>query len=137
MIDLAVSELTIRLLRHQSRSFILSFCEQEPDNNGLTAAVNYISHHISDNLDIDQLCRLACMSRTKFFHEFKVHIGCSPMAFQHQMRLKQAATRIKKGQQITHVCFDLGFMNASHFSRSFKLFYGFTPREYKARYLNN
>ncbi len=137
MIDLAVSELTIRLLRHQSREFILSFCQQEPDNNGLNAALNYMNQHVSDNLDIEHLSKLACMSRTKFFHEFKVHLGCTPIAFQHQTRLKQAATLIKNGQQITHACFELGFSNASHFSRSFKLFHGLTPSQYKARHLIN
>ena len=135
MIDLAVSELTVRLLRHQSRDFMLSFCQKEPDHNGLTAALNYMNQHISDHLNIDHLCRLACMSRTKFFHEFKVHLGCTPIAFQHQARLKQAAMMIKSGQPITNVCFELGFSNASHFSRSFKLFYGLSPREYKTRSL--
>jgi len=137
MIDLAVSELTVRLLRHQSREFILSFCQQEPDNNGLNAALNYMSKHVNDNLDIDHLCRLACMSRTKFFHEFKVHLGCSPIAFQHQTRLKKAANMIKNGQQITHICFELGFSNASHFSRSFKIFHGMSPSQFKARHLAN
>jgi AraC-like DNA-binding protein len=133
MIDLAVSELTVRLLRHQSRDFMLSFCQKEPDNNGLNAALSYIYQHISDHLDINHLCRLACMSRTKFFHHFKSHLGCTPIAFQHQVRLKQAANMIKQGQAITKVCFELGFSSASHFSRSFKLFYGLSPREYKIR----
>jgi AraC-like DNA-binding protein len=133
MIDLAVSELTVRLLRHQSRDFMLSFCQNEPDNNGLSAALSYIYQHISDHLDINHLCRLACMSRTKFFNKFKTHLGCTPIAFQHQIRLKQAANMIKNGQPITAVCFELGFSNASHFSRSFKLFYGLSPREYKIR----
>lgn len=133
MIDLAVSELTVRLLRHQSRDFILAFSQQEPDNNGLNAALNYMVKHINETLDIDHLCRLACMSRTKFFHNFKVHLGCSPIAFQQQIRLKQAAVLIKSGLQITHVCFELGFSNTSHFSRSFKLFHGLSPSQYKAR----
>jgi len=133
MIDLAVSELTVRLLRHQSRDFMLSFCKKEPDNNGLNAALSYIYQHVSDHLDINHLCRLACMSRTKFFHHFKSHLGCTPIAFQHQVRLKQAANMIKNGQAITKVCFALGFSSASHFSRSFKLFYGLSPREYKIR----
>jgi AraC-like DNA-binding protein len=137
MIDLAVSELTIRLLRHQSREFILSFTEQEPDHNGLSAALHYMGQHVSEHIDIDHLCRLACMSRTKFFHEFKVNLGCTPSNFLHQIRLKKAANMIKNGQQITHACFALGFSNASHFSRSFKLFHGLSPSQYRQRHLNS
>lgn len=135
MISLAVSELTIRLLRHQTRDFMLSFCQQQPDNNGLAAVINYIEKHVGESLDIDDLARIACMGRTTFFNNFRNHFGCSPVAFQQQLRLKKAALRIKQGEQITHTCFDLGFNNASHFSRCFKQFYGVTPRQYKLRAL--
>ncbi len=135
MISLAVSELTIRLLRHQTRDFMLSFCQQQPDNNGLSAVVHYIEKNLGESLDIDFLARIACMGRTKFFNEFRIHFGCSPIAFQQQLRLKQAALHIKQGQQITLTCFDLGFNNASHFSRCFKQFYGVTPRQYQMKKL--
>jgi len=135
MVALAVSELTIRLLHQQTREFILAFSQQEPDNNGLSAALNHIELHLNENINIDDLARISCMSRTKFFHEFKVHLGCTPMAYQLQGRLKKAAVLLKKGEQITQTCFALGFTNTSHFSRSFKKFYGLSPRQYKDRYL--
>lgn len=134
MISLAVSELTIRLLRHQTRDFMLSFCQEQPDNNSLTATVSYIEDNLAENIDIDVLARIACMGRTKFFNEFRIHFGCSPLAFQQQQRLKKAAMLIQRGKQITQTCFELGFNNASHFSRCFKLFYGLTPRQYKSRH---
>jgi len=137
LISLAVSELTIRLLRHQTRDFMLSFCQQQPDKNGLTAAVSYIEKNLGECLDIDMLASIACMGRTKFFNEFRIHFGCSPMAFQQQLRLKKAALHIKQGQQITLTCFELGFNNASHFSRCFKQFHGLTPRQYQMRNLAN
>ncbi len=59
------------------------------------------------------------------------------MAYQLQSRLKKAAVLLKKGEQITQVCFSLGFTNTSHFSRSFKKFYGISPRQYKDRYLTS
>ncbi len=136
MVALAVSELTIRLLHQQTREFILAFSHKEPDNNGLNAALNYIELHINENVNIDDLARISCMSRTKFFHEFKLHIGCSPMVYQLQSRLKQAASLLKKGQQVTQTCFALGFTNSSHFSRCFKKFYGISPRQYKERYIS-
>ena len=135
MVALAVSELTIRLLHQQTREFILAFSQQEPDHNGLNAAINQIELHLNESLSIDELARISCMSRTKFFHEFKVHLGCSPMVYQLQSRLKKAGKLLKQGQQITQTCFALGFTNTSHFSRCFKKFYGISPRQYKERYL--
>ncbi|WP_259337984.1 AraC family transcriptional regulator [Colwellia sp. RSH04] len=137
MISLAVSELVIRLLHHQTREFLLSFCQKEPEINGLSAVVNYIEQHLSEHLDIDFLARLACMSRTKFFNDFKQHMGCSPIAFQQQRRLYKAANLLKAGKTVTQCCFELGFINTSHFSRCFKLFYGYSPSQYKIRQLNS
>jgi len=137
LIDLAISELTVRLLREQTRQFIIKHSEETPDCNGLNAALFEIQKKLSAPLDIEHLCKLACMSRTKFFEQFKLHLGCTPVAYQQQLRLKRAADLIKQGKQITHVCYDLGYVNASHFSRSFKQHYGLCPSEYKQRHFNN
>ena len=80
MIDLAVHELIARLLRHQTRDFIISHSINEPDNNGINAVIDYLHNHLKDEVNIDQLCKLACMSRTKFFDEFKQLLGVTPQA---------------------------------------------------------
>ncbi|WP_206484985.1 AraC family transcriptional regulator [Thalassotalea sp. G2M2-11] len=134
MIDLAVSELIVRLLRHQTRHFLLHHSQRDPEYNGLNSALFYINNHLNEALDIEQLCKLSCMSRTKFFHQFKNHLGCTPMVYQQQARLKKAAQLIKQGQQITQVCFSLGYSNSSHFSRIFKQYFGVCPSAYKSRH---
>jgi len=131
MIDLAVSELIVRLLRHQTREFIISHCEAQPDHNGINAVVSHIQKNLENNLDFEYLSKLACMSRTKFFNEFKQNIGCTPQDFLFQTRLKRAAHMLEQGKNITAVCFAIGFKNSSHFSRSFKAFYGMSPSQYK------
>ena len=137
MIGLAISELTIRLLRQQTRDFILNFSMKDPEHNGLNAAITLIHQQLTIPLNIDELARISCMSRTKFFTHFKQHLGCSPRVYQQQNRLKKAAKKLAQGEQVTHVCFSLGFASSSHFSRSFKQFYGICPRQYKTRYLIN
>jgi len=134
MINLAVSELTVRLLRQQSRDFMMSFCQQQPDHSGLTMAIEFINQHLNEYIDIEVLCRIACMCRTKFFNQFKLHLGCTPLAFQQQQRLKKATELIKTGMQITQVSFELGFISSSHFSRIFKRFYGISPKSYQHRH---
>lgn len=137
MIDLAVNELTTRLLRQQSRELMMSFCHHHVDHSGMTAAIHFIESNLAKSLDIDHLCKLACMSRTKFFNEFKQHLGCTPLAFQQQQRLKKAHQLIADGNQITQVCFGLGFVSNSHFSRLFKQFYGVSPKAFQSRYVTS
>ncbi|MEH6442590.1 MAG: AraC family transcriptional regulator [Oceanospirillaceae bacterium] len=133
MVDLAVTELIVRLLRHQTREFIIEHSNTQPDHNGLNAVVSHIKQNLAQNLNIDELCKLACMSRTKFFTKFKQSLGCTPKGFLYQLRLKQAATMLKGGKNITTTCFATGYSNTSHFSRSFKAFYGMSPTQYKNR----
>jgi len=137
MIDLAVSELIVRLLRHQTREFIISHCDTQPDHNGINAVIAHIRQNLESNLDFEQLSKIACMSRTKFFNEFKQNLGCTPKDFLFQTRLKRAAQMLEQNENITAVCFATGFKNSSHFSRSFKAFYGMSPSQYKNKHSIN
>ena len=134
MIDLAVTELIVRLLRHQTRDFIISHSHSQPDHNGLNAAISYLRGNLEQNLNIDQLCKLACMSRSKFFTEFKHNLGCTPKDFLYQLRLKHAAKLLRKGGTITQTGFECGFTSSSHFSRSFKSCFGMSPSAFKHRH---
>jgi len=137
MIDLAVRELIARLLRHQTREFIISHSLSQPDHNGVNAAVDYLHHHLREDINIDQLSKLACMSRTKFFSQFKLSLGSTPQEFLFQLRLKLAAELLRQQQSVTQACFATGYANTSHFSRSFKRFYGMSPTQYKHRHTSH
>ena len=133
LIDLGVSELVVRMLRYQTRAFLLSYCQTTPDANGLTMAIQHLRENLGKPFDIDQLCRLACMSRTRFFNAFKKHVGCSPAEFHQQLRMQEACSRLRGGESVTAVCYALGYQNLSHFSRRFHQFFGVSPRRYQQR----
>jgi AraC-like DNA-binding protein len=129
-IDFGVSELVMRMLRHQGREFLLSNSRQDPEQNGIQASLALIEKQLSQPLDIDQLCKSACMSRSRFYCEFKKKIGCTPAELQQQLRLRKAAERLADGESVTQVCFDLGYANLSHFSRRFQKQFGKSPSHY-------
>ncbi|MDH5518553.1 MAG: AraC family transcriptional regulator [Gammaproteobacteria bacterium] len=131
MIDLGVTELIVRLLRNQSRDILFDYCRRESDASGITAAIFYIEKHLSDYLEIGQLTKISCMSRSRLYAEFKKQLGCTPCELQQQLRLKSAAKRIEQGDNITQVCYEMGFASPSHFSRRFSLFFGVSPREFQ------
>ncbi len=131
LIDLNISELIIRMLRHKTRDFLLAYCSNDPEANSLIAALDWINSTLSKPLDIDQLCRHAGMSRSRLYVEFKEKLGCSPVELQQQLRLKHAAERISNGEAITAISYDLGFSTPSHFCHRFKNFFGCTASEYK------
>jgi AraC-like DNA-binding protein len=135
MMDLGVSELIIRLLRQQGRDVLLSYCRKAPDASGVTAAINFLVHNLVEPLDIAQLCKLSCMSRSRLYLEFKKQVGSTPGEFQQQLRLQAAAEDIKKGYSITQACYNSGFNDLSHFSRRFTQFFGYSPSQFKTTHI--
>jgi AraC-like DNA-binding protein len=131
LIELGISELVIRMLSQQSRNFILNQLLDDPEQTGLHKALFYIQHHYQTAIDSDILSKIACMSRSKFFAEFKRHLGCTPSEFIIQQRLKHSAKLLKAGKPVTLAAFDSGFSNMSHFSRRFLQNYGVTPTQFK------
>lgn len=131
MVELGVNELIIRMLRHQQRDLLLNYCSTTPDASSITAALHYIEQHLAEPLQIEQLSKVACMSRSRLYTAFKKQLGCTPCELQQQLRLKKAAKRLQRGESITQVCYELGFSSPSHFSRRFRHFFGLSPRKYR------
>ena len=71
------------------------------------------------------------MSRSRFYVEFKKKLACSPVELQQQLRLQRAADRIKQGETITTISYELGFNNPSHFCQRFKRFFGCTATDFR------
>lgn len=134
LIDFGISELVVRMLRHQTRELLLACSHRTPDSSGLSAVVNHIVKHLEHTLDIEQLCRIACMSRSRFFSEFRKHLACTPAEFQQQLRLDKAAEMLKQGRPATAICYELGYGDPSHFSRRFHQRFGVSPRTYQLQH---
>ncbi len=64
---------------------------------------------------------------------FKLGLGINFSQYLAYTRLQYAAhSMLNTRESITDICFDCGFENFSHFSRSFKRLFGISPREYRS-----
>jgi AraC-like DNA-binding protein len=133
VLNLGVTELLTRMLRQQGRNFLLHCARQDPTLNGLTEVVRYIDDHLADTLEIDQLCQIACMSRSKFYEQFRHVMGSGPKEYIQQRRLERARELLGFGRGITETCYDVGYVSLSHFSRRFAQQYGISPKEYQSQ----
>ena len=131
LIELSVNELITRLLQQQSRDLMLANCHPPVLNSAFSYVVNHIADNLNQPLDIEILCKIACMSRSKFYQQFKLAFGLSPATYQQQLRLKKARQLLQSGLQVSQICYELGFTNPSHFSRLFKQTFGVPPKHYK------
>jgi AraC-like DNA-binding protein len=131
LIDLALNELVTRLLTQQTRELILKCANSQHHQDAITKVIQYIEHNLSEPLDIDILCKIACMSRSKFFNYFKSSLNMTPQQWLQTRRLSKAKEMLKKGKSITQIGFDLGFNHTSQFSRTFKNAFGVSPKAFQ------
>lgn len=101
-------------------------------NNRIAFVVDFIKNNIRENLNLDMLCKKACMSKAHFSRCFKQELGLSPMEFILKERLNLAKQCLNSGGfQIQEVCFMSGFNNTTYFIRAFKNEFGVTPKVFQ------
>lgn len=83
--------------------------------------IDYIYKNYSKIITIDELCKIANMSRATLFRKFKAYCNCSPMEFIINYRTKMALSLLeKKKQSKTVIAQECGFYDLSHMEKALK-----------------
>lgn len=82
-----------------------------------------------DNLHLDYISKRLFMSKSTFQRQVKKCIGLSFHTWLQKYKMKRAVIDLRKKIPISEIAFNLGFSSASHFCKTFKTYYGVTPKE--------
>lgn len=96
----------------------------------LSRALAYLHEHIGDPVSVDELARVARMSKAVFHRRFKAVTTLSPLQFMKAIRLNNAAALIAGGMNIAEAANQVGYGSPSQFSREFSRQYGMPPRRW-------
>lgn len=130
--DLMIQELIIRIVQTETKTFYSKNSQKLASNNRIAHVVNYIKENIREQIQVEQLCKIACMSESNFYRVFKEELGISPIEFIIEERIKLASSLLKNPEfRIKDVYFESGFNSLSYFNRMFKKRYKVSPSEYK------
>lgn len=80
---------------------------------------------------LEQLSRLAGMSRYQLIRAFRAATGMTPHAFQLNLSVNRARSRLQAGTALAQLAHELGFADQSHLQRVFKAHTGITPGRYR------
>lgn len=129
MFDLALGQLA---LRYSTLTLVTERARHSLAPRRLRDVLAYIEAHLSKPINLDDLARVANLSRYHFSRAFQNAVGESPLAFVNRQRL-QAAKHILKGTDhpLSEVARRCGFLSQSHFSASFRKYAGCTPTLYR------
>ena len=98
----------------------------------LTLAVDYLHSYYHCEISLEELARIACLSRFHFLRLFKMCLGITPYQYLTQLRLEKACDLLKdKRIPITAIADELGFAHANSFSRLFGQRFGLSPVQYR------
>jgi len=97
-----------------------------------------IKEHLDDpEFSVENLSQEVGMSRVHLNRKMQELINQSPSKLIKSMRLKQAAYLLINNEvNISEVAYRVGFSTPSYFTNSFHDYYGMTPKEFVAKYLN-
>ena len=90
----------------------------------------------SSQTNIKTLADIACLSEKQFSRIFTENIGTTPKDFMRIVRLQRTLSVLQRNPGIgfAQLSYECGYTDQSHMIKEFKLFSGFTPKEYLARY---
>ena len=95
--------------------------------------IDFIGKHPDEELEMDELCRIACFSKYHFHRLFTAYTGLPLMNYIKWLRLKRAAHQliVHKEETIINIALDAGFESHESFARAFKQICGQSPSEFR------
>ena len=97
------------------------------------SVVDFVLENFSSELNAVEAAEMAGMSPTTFTRNFLNVTGHSFMEFVNRVRIGQACGMLyASDDQVTSICFSVGFNNIANFNRHFLKIKGMTPSAYRA-----
>ena len=106
------------------------------DRRRLARVLDFIEANLEDQLTIDHLAQVACLSRFHFARAFKAATGQPPHRYISNRRLQRAKALLVDGDRpLADIALALSFSCQANFSRAFRGATGRTPGQYRREIL--
>ncbi len=98
--------------------------------------VSRITDHLADDHSASALAAELGMSESRFSRFFRKATGNTFTDFVNRVRVSRACQLLMDtDQQVTHICYEVGFNNVANFNRRFLELKGLTPSEFRRQAL--
>lgn len=131
-VDLMLQELIMRILRADSKKSLSHKAENLEHSGRLSEIVSFIIDNLDKPISVAELSKKAYMSESNFHRVFKNELGCSPIDFINDERIRLATSLLKNPKmKIKEVYMRCGFDSRSYFNRMFKQKKNISPSEFQ------
>ena len=131
MIETKFLEFLVLLLRHRDGEH--TYCGRIDVSDRFFAVVDYMNHHLSEDISLKVLADVAHLEKIYFLKQFKEKMKETPMSYLRRLRIREAKQLlVHSDMNITQISSAVGFLDVHHFSSTFKKTVGLSPSDYKA-----
>lgn len=100
-------------------------------NIPLERAKAYIDRHFTEEISLDALASLCDTNKYTLIRTYRERYRLTPHAAILDARMKLARELLTSGGSIAAIAAECGFADQSHFDKTFKLYVGIAPSEYR------
>ncbi len=94
--------------------------------------IEYMNSHLSSKITVAELAELMHIHPNYFIRLFKTHMGVPPLNYLTKLRVERAKSLLENTSlPISHVMQQVGFDDISSFSRFFRHYTGYNPRQFR------
>lgn len=91
--------------------------------------LDYTAMNIGEAITVEDLARIAGLSRFHFTRVFREEVGRSPWSYVREARVVRARELLEAGRPPAEVALETGFSDQSHLTRTLRTVYGRTPTD--------
>ncbi len=133
---LAFIRFLVRLNEHAEKRTLSVTKLVQPEGGSRHArigtVIDHIVRHFSEEINVERAAEMAGMSPATFSRNFQAVTGHRFVEFVNRVRVGQACGLLyATDEQVTSICYQVGFQNLANFNRHFLKMKGMTPSAYR------
>ena len=111
--------------------------QNSDDSDRLNRVFDYVMRNFKDDIQMEQIAKLANMSYSGFCRYFKTRTKKTFTHFVNEIRVGYACRRlVETDLSVENVCYEAGFNNKTNFMEQFRKIIKCTPYQFKKNYLS-
>ena len=128
-----LKELFYHIAIGENANFLHKMFLENNSEAKIARALKTIHDNYKENIDIPSLARKEDMSVSSFHTHFKNITSHTPLQYIKKIKLTKAKDLLSKyNYKVVETAYELGYDNPSQFSRDFKNYFGYSPKEAKS-----
>ena len=130
--DSILRELYYRIATGENAHFLHKMFLEQQKEAKIAKSLKKIHDNFNQSIDVTSLAKEEQMSVSSYHRYFKEITSYTPLQYIKKIKLNKAKELIEnKKLQVNDTAYEVGYISVSQFSRDFKNYFGFPPKEAK------